>query len=210
MCLYFFAEKMNDINIFVVKHTLKENRGVRIHFEREVDYQRRAISWSEVLELWQEPPTRPNFPQCFAHLFTQTLTDLSFKCFFWECVPMKDKSEIFECVIIDAPALVGMTVDSSTFQKPLESASRQGQLAVSFPNLNGDTTLLSPVPISLDLNIFTDLASFLRGATWKEIRSLWAALGREISQEWDRNSQQPLWVSTSGLGVSWLHIRLSR
>ena len=49
------------------------------------------------------------------------------------------------------------------------------------------------------------LASFLKTASSERIEALWKLVGREIAS---KVSSSPIWLSTAGLGVSWLHIRL--
>jgi hypothetical protein len=52
---------------------------------------------------------------------------------------------------------------------------------------------------------YAHLASFLRGGPEAQIDRLLTTLAHEIEA---RLSSAPLWVSTSGLGVPWLHVRL--
>jgi len=49
------------------------------------------------------------------------------------------------------------------------------------------------------------ISSFLRSASRDRVVDLWAVVGREVNR---RVSGVQLWVSTAGLGVSWLHVRL--
>ncbi len=52
---------------------------------------------------------------------------------------------------------------------------------------------------------YTHLGRFLRGAPPVQIDSFWQAVGRAMKQ---RVSASPVWLSTAGMGVSWLHLRL--
>ncbi len=52
---------------------------------------------------------------------------------------------------------------------------------------------------------YTDLATFLRHGPGEQKHELFRALAHAIRH---RLGQRPVWVSTSGLGVAWLHIRL--
>ena len=58
------------------------------------------------------------------------------------------------------------------------------------------------------LDSFTDyphLASFVRTAPEEQIQDFW----KEVSQTYDADlGESPKWLSTSGLGVYWLHVRV--
>ena len=50
------------------------------------------------------------------------------------------------------------------------------------------------------------IASFVREASREQVHSLFEAVGVEVEERLQEVS--PLWVSTSGMGVFWLHVRL--
>jgi hypothetical protein len=57
----------------------------------------------------------------------------------------------------------------------------------------------------------THLAAFLRGGQPQHVVWMWARLGKEVKAVFAADGADPLskrWVSTSGLGVSWLHLRI--
>ena len=56
---------------------------------------------------------------------------------------------------------------------------------------------------------YSHIASFVRGAPWRQQLELW----REVSEQLQHKLRQvshntPLWLSTDGRGVPWLHVRL--
>ena len=52
---------------------------------------------------------------------------------------------------------------------------------------------------------YPHLAAFLRGAGKQQVRELW----RRRAQEMLRSiGERPVWLSTAGGGVAWLHVRL--
>ena len=51
------------------------------------------------------------------------------------------------------------------------------------------------------------LAAFVRAAPGGQIDALWQAVGAALEDAWGR-SPAPVWLSTSGSAVSWLHVRL--
>ena len=52
---------------------------------------------------------------------------------------------------------------------------------------------------------FSHLASFVATASEARQEALWSAVGQALET---RISARPLWLSTAGLGVAWLHVRL--
>ena len=52
---------------------------------------------------------------------------------------------------------------------------------------------------------YPHLAAFVRGAPAQQRHALWQRVARTML---GRLSDQPVWLSTAGAGVSWLHVRL--
>jgi hypothetical protein len=77
-------------------------------------------------------------------------------------------------------------------------------MMVSFDNLGGDARLIAPCPLEPS-SACTHLAAFLRQAPADAVVELWRSVSEAVSSSL---SDQPLWVSTCGLGVYWLHVRL--
>ncbi len=123
---------------------------------------------------------------------------------FWECVPSARAHQDvpFAFVTVQTEAVAALTVDRRAF--PRELAAATGPVAV-FRNLSGDALLL--VPTGAVPEGCAHLASWCRSAPASEQRALWAEVGRQVQAWWARTAD-PVWVSTSGLGVSWLHVRL--
>jgi hypothetical protein len=71
-------------------------------------------------------------------------------------------------------------------------------------NLGGDATLIVPRE-QADVACYPHLAAFVRGAPLTQQHDLLQKTGAALAQ---RLRDTPIWVSTSGLGVSWLHVRL--
>jgi len=79
-----------------------------------------------------------------------------------------------------------------------------GEEVATFRNLGGDAILIAPSPDE-STRTYPHLAAFLQKAPARQVRELWRSVGRAVC---DALSDQPIWLSTSGLGVAWLHIRL--
>lgn len=127
-----------------------------------------------------------------------------FAAFFWELPPLSSDrlSEPFEFVTSDAPSLARAVADPSPFRQPLGAVDPDG--IAEFENLGGDAWLLVPEPRGREQD-YAHLAAFARGASEPQRHALLIHLGQVVLA---RLSDRPLWVSTSGLGVYWVHVRL--
>jgi hypothetical protein len=120
---------------------------------------------------------------------------------FFECAPVSrsTRHEPFRYVLPPTDALVGVRPDPSAF------AAKLSPPAAAFDNLGGDARLVAPagaVPRGC-----AHLADWARTAPTDEIDALWTLVGRELLA-WFERTDAPVWLSTSGLGVPWLHVRL--
>ena len=75
----------------------------------------------------------------------------------------------------------------------------------SFANIGRDALLVVPFPVGTPA-VYAHIASFMRHGDADQVDALWRRTGRVLAGRIKRESR-PVWVSTSGLGVSWLHIR---
>ena len=105
----------------------------------------------------------------------------------------------FECVFVSSPSLARMGIDRVTFAEHF----RPGCDAVTFSSLGGDATLVAPCPENS--GNFAHLASFTATASPQRQDALWQSVGEALAS---RMGPQPLWLSTAGHGVAWLHVRL--
>jgi hypothetical protein len=159
-----------------------------------------AVTWQEAIALLQHSAE-------FRTTLTTTLAAAPFDAFFWEMPPITPHSlhEPWEWVTVAAPALAQVDPDPQPFSRYLSSARQTG--IATFPNLGGDALLVAPCEQG-DINAYTHIAHFLRRAPAAQVQRFWQVLGNAIQQHLIGRGEQPLWVSTSGLGVSWLHVRL--
>ena len=158
----------------------------------------KQITYSEVIELWQQNNK-------FRGFFISLLADAPMSAYFWETPPVNRSSadREFEFVLVDSPKLADIDPDPSDFQQQFKSATKE---VVTFPNLGNDALLVVPCPIANTV-ARTHLASFVRFAPESQKHLLWQTVGRLLAQKLNEQ-EQPIWVSTSGLGVHWLHVRL--
>lgn len=156
-----------------------------------------ALSYDAVIENWRHD-------DAFNAFFSDLLTAAPFPAFFWETPPVTETTveRVFECVLVDSPALARLTAEPAAFARPFAAAPEEE--IVAFENLGGDARLVAPRPFA-EAEGYPHLAAFLRNAPAAQIAALWRRTGEAVAE---RLSERPLWVSTSGLGVAWLHVRL--
>jgi hypothetical protein len=140
----------------------------------------------------------------FRTRFSSVLADVPFSAFRWEtpAVTAATADRPFEFVLLDAPGLA-QHPDPEAFAEHFRAAP-QGETVIRFPNLGGDAILVVPCPVS-EHAAYGHLAAFVRAAPNLQRDALWCAVGAALEQ---RLSAKPVWLSTAGAGVSWLHVRL--
>lgn len=158
----------------------------------------RAITMGEALNYWQTDAS-------FRKFCTDLLSPTSFAAFRWETPALTTATltHPFEFVLISAPEFTQRKTDQAAFAEHFRSAHSNSSI-VSFGNLRGDATLIVPLPVA-NTDTYNHFAVFLREASEAQSSELWQVIGKEVS---DRVSEKPLWLSTAGGGVAWLHIRL--
>jgi len=154
-----------------------------------------ALSFARVFELWR-------IDEGFRAYWGASLREVSFDAYCWECPPVTSESSAraFECVFVSSPLLAGMPPDSSPFAEHFGPDCS----VVTFESLGKDALLVAPCPGKLGEN-FADLSRFVATASDEHKSALWKAVGAALET---RLGASPTWLSTAGLGVSWLHVRL--
>ena len=157
----------------------------------------RPLSRADAWGLWQRD-------EAFRSFFIALLVDSPFAAYRWETPPVTTATvnDSFEFVLLNSPGLAARP-DTTSFAEHFSSDDAE-QGIVIFDNLGGDALLVVSSPRG-PVSTYTELAAFVRGAPVSQIHALWRAVGR-IMQE--HVSARPLWLSTAGGGVAWLHIRL--
>jgi hypothetical protein len=155
-----------------------------------------GVSYADVVQYW-----RTDEP--FRAFFAALLADVRFKAYFWETPPVTQGTAVrmFEFVLVNSPESLLLWHPS---QGRLLAISPPSQAVVTFATLGGDALLVAPAPQGPPA-AYAHLAAFARQAPMEQQHALWRAVGAAAAQ---RLSSAPLWLSTSGLGVAWLHVRL--
>lgn len=136
--------------------------------------------------------------------YTSVLASAPYDAFFWEHPPLTDSrlEQPAEWVLLDAPSLARVRPDPSPFE---EHFSREPDSeVVTFSNLRGDAHLVVPAPSPAGAS-YPHLAAFLRSAPESHAHALWEAVATALIEA---IGPQPKWLSTAGLGVHWLHLRI--
>lgn len=171
---------------------IEADRAAKYFIRREG----RSLTYVQVLELWAGD-------ESFRTFFSSLLADSSFSAFRWEtpALTTETANQPFEFVLLNADRFAKRRTDARTYA---EYFTDDGHGIVTFPSLGGDATLIVPSPRTTD-DAYGHLAAFIRNAPAKQIDALWRVVAETVTP---RINETPIWLSTAGGGVAWLHIRI--
>jgi len=163
-----------------------------------IELAQRPVSFSDALHLWQTDGA-------FRVFFTRLLAACPFSAFRWETPPITAMSagRPFEFALLDSPELE-TEPDPAAFADHFKSAACDD--IVWFPNLGHDAILVVPRPLG-DSSAYGHLAAFVRKGPDEQRHALWQLVGKLMES---RLGATPVWLSTAGAGVPWLHVRLDK
>lgn len=204
MCRYFES-------IYITKNT--KSAMVRYSYRKESLHHRVRkftffkndvipFTFSDFVTVFKVPSNSYDFLQVFIRSLKEANGELV--AYLWECPPVTSLTmnrQQFQFVVTEAPQLAEIRQNYSSFMEHF----RRHKNVCSFTNLGRDATLVVPIPQpGLD---FKNLSHFTKNATLETQYHLWARVARELSLGL-KNGSSPKWVSTNGLGVYYLHIRI--
>ena len=133
------------------------------------------------------------------------LQEAPFEGYFWETPPATRSTagRRFEFVLTDAPSFRCVTPERAAFAEHYPNDSDHDGV-VTFENLGRDATLVVPCPLDQDAT-YAHLAAFVRTGPRSQVDALWKRVGMAASR---RLSDRPQWLSTAGMGVYWVHVRI--
>ena len=171
---------------------LSDGRVIKFAIENDSS----PVSYAEVVQLWQ-------YDSGFRTFFTDLLLSSSFRAFRWETPPVTSATadQPFEFVLIDSPE-ISLDPDPAAFADQFVKQSSGG--VVEFANLGGDAILIAPCPDD-HLSDYGHFASYLRNSAEPQQHLLWKSVAAAMRR---RIGSRPVWLSTAGGGVAWLHMRL--
>lgn len=172
------------------KRKLNAGRVLQLYFYNKGH----SMTFFNVVNYWQHN-------SAFQQFFIQLLRDAPFPAYFLELPPLSQDNlhSPFHCVLVDSPLLAGVKSDTTSFSRHFNKHA-----SVDFDNLGKDARLIAPCPIAKP-EYYAHLAVFSRHAPMVQQQSLWQRVATIVLES---ISAAPLWLSTSGLGITWLHIRL--
>jgi len=156
------------------------------------------LRYLDVIRLWCND-------KAFRVFFMSLLAEAPYSAYFWEtpAVTAASVGRSFEFVLVDSPGLADVKPDPDAFRQYFDSAGSGAEI-VEFANLGHDAYLIAPCPRA-PLSAYPHLAAFIREAPDHQKHALWQAVGQALERRLDGRR---LWLSTAGLGVYWLHLRL--
>jgi hypothetical protein len=157
------------------------------------------VTLNEVIRGWSEN-------RQFRSFFIELLARVPFVDYRWE-TPASTKSsgaQNFEFVVVNSPGLADTAEPSAFAEHFARSTTSNG--VVSFYNLGKDACLIVPCPIASP-EVYRHLGTFVRQAPEEQKHKLWKMVGTEMTRNLGK---VPIWLSTAGAGVSWLHVRIDQ
>lgn len=173
---------------------IEPNRITRYFLTRDAA----ALTFSNVLDLWQSDAD-------FRNYYSQLLADSPFDAYRWETPTLtaSNVTQPFQFVLLNSPGFCSRQTDQTAYDSYF-TADDTDYGVVSFANLSGDATLVVPSPRT-DISAYGHLAAFIRHAPNNQIDAFWRIISNAVKS---KISHIPLWLSTAGGGVAWLHVRL--
>ena len=186
----------------MTKLVIEENRlsAQALHI-RYLDENGQCVPFDWILASWSQDTADGESVRAF---HTETLRSIPFEAFKWETPVMDDarRDRPFEFVALSSPSLA-RAQSSASFAEQFETAG-DDEVVLTFPNLGHSALMVVPTPQGPRVD-HCHLGSFLRSAPARATDHLWRAVGTTMI---DRISNKPVWLSTAGGGVPWLHVRL--
>jgi hypothetical protein len=157
------------------------------------------LSYANALDLWQRD-------ESFRSFFISLLAEVPFAAYRWETPPVTcyTVNREFEFVVLDTPSLA-RPPDTRVFANHFAAGESDAGIVV-FENLGKDAVLVVPTPRAPD-SAYSHLAAFTRNGPASQNHALWQTVGQTMQQ---KITPRPVWLSTAGGGVSWVHVRLDR
>ncbi|CAG8568046.1 12904_t:CDS:1, partial [Acaulospora colombiana] len=133
---------------------------------------------------------------------------LQLSAYFWECAPVSSETtnKRFEFVATKSENLDTIRQNFSNFIEHI--SKNRDKYACSFLNLGKDAILIIPVPHEDNgqfLN-YKNISRFTQNAPIEQQNKFWKEVADRLHETFDEKT--PRWLSTNGLGVHYLHVRI--
>ena len=124
------------------------------------------------------------------------------KPFMWKCKPVNNLNDKFEYQF--HKAIFPEEQDIKPFAEHFKNY-KNSKKVISFYNLSKSTKLIVPYP-NENTN-YSHLLLFLQQASKQQQKKLWKKIAEVFIKEFNNNTKK-IYLSTHGLGVNYLHIRI--
>ena len=122
------------------------------------------------------------------------------------------KTKLYEFVLVSTGSFQHVGTDYGAFSDKFDSDSckNNGLTACEFPNLGKDAIMVTPKGVKGETHRgkYTNLMSFLREGNEEEVDGFLKLVGVSAEKRVAEMGSLNTWISTSGTGISWLHLRL--
>ncbi len=166
--------------------------------------QRIRLEWIGAPMSFEDAIALMKWNEVFLDFLSSLLTHAEMDGYVWEAPPVSSAtlSRQFEFVLIDTGQPYHKSANPEVFRDHMrETDGVEGVIA--FENLGCDALLIVPSPV--EGRDYRDLLHFLQTAETSHVHMFWKKVSAKLSE---RLSDQPVWMSVSGAGVPWLHLRL--
>jgi hypothetical protein len=157
------------------------------------------LSFRDVLDGWR-------LGGAFTDRWAELLADVPLEAYAWEVPPLSTEGvdRPFECVFVSSPPLASASPEPGPFAERFRAARERRASVATFESLGRDALLVAPCPEGQPES-YTHIAVFHRRGSRAQVTALWAAVATGLEA---RLGHVPAWLSTAGLGVHWLHVRI--
>jgi hypothetical protein len=168
------------------------------------------VTFSQFFEALTNPESGIHRP------FFQILKEFPSEAYFWEAAPVTPDSYYvsqYEFIILSSRELAGITADISSFESYINDAKSKQEVVANFWNIGRNAMLVAPCPLNVDANSYfqySHLANFMKNGSYDHLLVFWHRVAVEFQKLMKSRHWEKVWISTSGLGVSWLHVRLDQ
>ena len=173
-----------------IQTTLEEDFKYQFHISEN----QQKISFQRFLDLLIQSTA-------FRKFYNDLLAQCAFEEYFWEHPPMTADTleQEYEFVLVKNKGLARIEPNPKAFATYFQ----KDQLVVDFDNLGKNARLVVPCPDQQ--KDFAHLANFVRQASENQTDAFWQRVGEQYLEIINEGKR---WLSTSGLGVYWLHVRI--
>jgi hypothetical protein len=153
------------------------------------------VSFAQLFDAWRKDSE-------FRRQWVAFVRNIPFNAYCWENPPLTNATANSPngCVFVRCQTLSGATADIGPFSEVL----RDKNGSALFRNLGGDALLVAPCRADKHTD-YAHIAAFMRTAPEDQAAQFWRDVGNALDEHL---SSKAMWLSTAGLGVSWVHVRL--